>query len=60
MIDLLHVGLGPLGQMMIRSAIARGSFRVVGAVDADPAKVGRDLGEFCGIARLGVTVLVRR
>ncbi len=49
MIEIVHVGLGPLGQKMIRSAVERGSFRLVGAVDVDPAKIGRDLGEFCGI-----------
>jgi 4-hydroxy-tetrahydrodipicolinate reductase len=56
MIEIVHVGLGPLGQMMIRSAVARGSFRIVGAADTDPAKIGKDLGEFCGIRPLGVTV----
>ena len=48
MIDIVHIGLGPLGQMMVRSAVGRGSFRIVGAVDTDPAKIGKDLGEFCG------------
>ncbi len=56
MIDLVHIGLGPLGQMMVRSAVVRGSFRIVGAVDTDPARIGKDLGEFCGTARLGVAV----
>jgi 4-hydroxy-tetrahydrodipicolinate reductase len=56
MIDIVHIGLGPLGQMMVRSAVERGSFRFVGAVDVDPAKIGRDLGEFCGIKPLGVPV----
>ena len=49
MIDVVHIGLGPLGQMMIRSAVQRGGIRIVGAVDTDPAKIGKDLGEFCGI-----------
>jgi len=56
MIDIVHIGLGPLGQMMVRSAIARGTFRIVAAVDMDPAKIGKDLGEFCGIAKLGVPI----
>ena len=56
MIDIVHIGLGPLGQMMVRSAVERGSFRIVGAVDTDPAKIGKDLGGFCGIARLGVPI----
>jgi hypothetical protein len=56
MIDIVHIGLGPLGQMMARSAVARGTFRIVAAVDSDPAKIGKDLGEFCGIAKLGVPI----
>jgi hypothetical protein len=56
MIEIVHVGLGPLGQKMIRSAVDRGSFRIVGAVDTDPAKIGKDLGEFCGMGSLGVTI----
>ena len=56
MIEIVHVGLGPLGQKMIQSAVARGSFRLVGAVDVDPAKIGKDLGEFCGIRPLGVPI----
>ena len=56
MIEIVHVGLGPLGQMMVKSAVERGSFQIVGVVDTDPAKVGKDLGELCGIGRLGVPV----
>jgi 2,4-diaminopentanoate dehydrogenase len=56
MIDIVHLGLGPLGQKMIRSAVTRGSFRIVGAVDTDPAKIGQDLGAFCGIDPLGVPI----
>jgi 4-hydroxy-tetrahydrodipicolinate reductase len=56
MIDIVQVGIGPLGQKMVKSAVQRGSFRIVGAVDTDPAKVGQDLGTLCGIAPLGVKV----
>ncbi len=56
MIGIVHVGLGPLGQMMIRSAVERGSFRIVGAVDTDPAKIGKELGALCGLGPIGVTV----
>lgn len=56
MIELVHVGLGPLGQKMVKSALNRGVFRIVGAVDTDAAKVGRDLGDLCGTERLGITV----
>jgi 4-hydroxy-tetrahydrodipicolinate reductase len=56
MIEIVHVGLGPLGQEMVRSAVERESFRIVGAVDIDPAKAGKDLGELCGVGALGVPV----
>jgi len=56
MIDTVHVGIGPLGQMVVRYAIERGCFRIVGAVDPDPRKAGKDLGELCGIEPLGIIV----
>jgi hypothetical protein len=56
MIDIIHVGLGPLGQKLVRSAVARGGFRLVGTVDTDPAKIGKDVGEFCGLKPLGIPI----
>jgi hypothetical protein len=56
MIDIIHIGLGPLGQKMVKSAVERGSFRIVAAVDTDPAKIGKDLGEFCGLRPLGLPI----
>jgi 2,4-diaminopentanoate dehydrogenase len=52
---LLQMGLGPLGQKTVRFAVERG-FRFVAAVDPDPDKCGRDLGELCGVKRLGVRI----
>lgn len=57
MIDIVQVGIGPLGAKMVKSAVQRGCFRIVGAVDTDPAKIGQDLGTLCGIDPLGVTVV---
>jgi hypothetical protein len=56
MIDIVHIGLGPLGQKMVKSAVERGSFRIMAAVDTDPAKIGKDLGELCGIRPLGLPI----
>ncbi len=53
---VIQVGLGPLGQKLARCMLQREGVRIVGAVDADPAKVGADLGELCGVARVGVRV----
>jgi hypothetical protein len=36
MLKVLHVGLGPLGKMMVADMARRGVARVVGAVDVDP------------------------
>jgi 4-hydroxy-tetrahydrodipicolinate reductase len=55
MVTLVHLGLGPLGQKIVRYACERG-MRYAAAVDPDPAKAGRDLGEVCGLSKLGVTV----
>ncbi len=56
MVDIIHVGIGPLGQKMVGYAVERACFNIVGAVDTDPAKVGKDLGELCGTKPLGITV----
>jgi 4-hydroxy-tetrahydrodipicolinate reductase len=50
-IKTLHIGLGPIGAGVIRQAAARKGFRIVGAVDIDPAKIGKDLGDVCGLGR---------
>ena len=56
MINTVHVGIGPLGQKVLRYAVERRSFNIVGAVDPDPEKAGRDLGQLCGIEPLGITI----
>ncbi len=50
-IKVLHFGLGPIGAGVIKQVAARKGFKIVGAVDIDPAKVGRDLGEVAGLGR---------
>src|SRR5215203_3927142 len=56
-IRVMHVGLGPIGAAVARQLLTRRGFRIVGAVDIDPEKVGCDLGGVLGLARpLRVTV----
>ncbi|MCM2277352.1 MAG: dihydrodipicolinate reductase [Oligoflexia bacterium] len=55
MTKILHVGLGPLGQKTVKFALERG-FKIVAAVDPAPDKVGKDLGELCGLKKLGVKI----
>src|ERR687886_647856 len=50
-IRVLHYGLGPIGAAVVRQVASRRGFRIVGAVDIDPAKVGRDLGEVANVGR---------
>jgi 4-hydroxy-tetrahydrodipicolinate reductase len=50
-INVVHIGLGPIGAGIVRQVAARKGLRIVGAVDLDPAKVGRDLGEVCEVGR---------
>ena len=51
MIRVLLYGLGPIGTMVARQLATRDGFRIVGAVDVDPAKVGRDVAEIAGLSR---------
>lgn len=56
MVNLVQLGLGPLGQKVVRFAMEREGLTYVAAVDPAPDKVGKDLGELCGVGKLGVTV----
>lgn len=53
---IVQIGLGPLGQKVVRFALERGGMKIVAAVDTDPKKAGRDLGEVCSLKPLGITV----
>ncbi|MFZ5631991.1 MAG: dihydrodipicolinate reductase [Bacillota bacterium] len=54
--EAVQYGLGPVGSKIALLGLKRG-LRYVGAVDKDPAKVGRDMGDVIGLGeKLGVTV----
>jgi len=54
---VMQIGLGPIGCAVSRLLIQKPGWRIVAAVDADPAKQGRDVGEVIGLEqRLGVMV----
>ena len=44
-IRIAQIGLGPLGQMLTPYLVKRSNIEIVSAVDIDPSKTGRDLGE---------------
>src|SRR6058998_3618621 len=56
-VRVMHFGLGPIGAAIVKQVAARPGFKIVGAIDIDPAKAGRDLGDVVGLSkRLGVKV----
>lgn len=57
MIKVIHYGLGPIGCAMARLVAQRGNLQIVGAVDIDPNKIGKDLGEVANLGKnIGVIV----
>lgn len=56
MTRIVQLGLGPLGQQMVRYALQRPNVKLVAVVDPDPAKTGKDVGVVCGSKPLGITV----
>jgi 2,4-diaminopentanoate dehydrogenase len=50
-IRVMHVGLGPIGAAVARQVASRKGFQIVGAVDVDPHKVGRDVGDVIELGR---------
>jgi 2,4-diaminopentanoate dehydrogenase len=50
-IRVMHVGLGPIGAAVVRQVAARKGFQIVAAVDIDPHKVGKDLGDVVSVGR---------
>jgi 4-hydroxy-tetrahydrodipicolinate reductase len=56
-IRVIQYGLGPIGSAMARHVTEREELALVGGVDVDPAKVGRDAGEVIGVGHpLGFVV----
>jgi hypothetical protein len=58
-IRVVQYGVGPIGASIVRLMRQKASLEIVGAIDKDPAKAGRDLGEVIGApdAPWGVKVL---
>ena len=54
---VIQYGLGPIGGAVARHVVEREGLVLVGGVDIDPAKIGRDVGEVVGLeSPLGFTV----
>ena len=50
-IRVMLVGLGPIGAAIARQVIDRKGYQLVGAVDVDPNKTGRDAGDVLELGR---------
>ncbi|SMO61880.1 NAD(P)H-dependent amine dehydrogenase family protein [Fodinibius sediminis] len=53
---IVQIGVGPLGQKIVKNTLQREEIHLVGAVDPDPEKAGKDLGELCGCTHMGIPV----
>jgi 4-hydroxy-tetrahydrodipicolinate reductase len=49
-IRVVQYGVGPIGSSIARLMREKAALEIVGAIDSDPAKAGRDLGEIAGAA----------
>jgi 2,4-diaminopentanoate dehydrogenase len=47
-IRVVQFGVGPIGASILRLMRQKHSLEIVGAIDKDPAKIGRDVGEVAG------------
>lgn len=56
MINVVQLGLGPIGQRLTRYLSERDGIQIVGGVDPDPKKAGEDLGKLADIQEMGITV----
>src|ERR1700693_67729 len=47
-IRAIQYGVGPIGASIARLMREKQAIEIIGAIDTDPAKIGRDLGEVVG------------
>lgn len=56
-IRVVQFGLGPIGQACAKVVLQKSGLELVGAIDIDPKKSGRDIAEICGLKKkIGVPV----
>lgn len=56
-ISVAQYGIGPIGAEIARLLLTKPWVKIVGAVDIDPHKIGKDLGEVIGLGRnIGVPI----
>ncbi|KAH3761763.1 dihydrodipicolinate reductase [Pelomyxa schiedti] len=57
-IRVVQIGLGPIGQRMVRDIAARKNLVLVAAIDANPAILGRNVYDLCSVTGSTTTVTV--
>lgn len=56
-IRVIQYGVGPIGAGIVRLMLQKPEIHIVGAIDSDPQKIGKDLGRIVGAERdLGVVI----
>ncbi|HKT69412.1 MAG TPA: hypothetical protein VJP83_08245 [Terriglobales bacterium] len=56
-IRVIQYGVGPIGAGIVRLMLQKPDIQIIGAIDLDPQKVGKDLGRIVGAERdLGVII----
>jgi len=50
-IRVIQYGVGPIGARVVRLMLEKPSLEIIGAIDTDPEKVGKDLGAVAGANR---------
>jgi len=50
-IRVVQYGVGPIGAGMVRLMLQKPELQIVGAIDVDPKKAGKDLGMVAGAER---------
>jgi len=55
-VRVLLIGIGSLGIKLATNIINKNNLKLIGAIDNDQSKVGKDIGELCGIGNTGIKV----
>src|ERR1700679_111407 len=57
---IIHWATGHTGKMVVRATAERPAYQVVGAFTYSQEKAGKDLGDICGIGKMGVLATTDR
>ena len=55
-VKVVHYGIGPIGAGLVKYVLQKEGVKIVGAVDIDKSKVGKDLGEVAVGKKIGVKI----